>query len=178
MIAAFLAAHSSMTFDPDSPSSADIELDPFAIISIEPGRGLVTTHAGTMTFADAGQRLVDQLQAYDWMQFLADRDRLQRDAPAERFIGMSVIGALASLMAEIDLHQARVLWNAHVPPAVGTLQMLALDSESNELRYQTHLATLRALTDDARIDYLLEYSDAMRAWGDERVNLVARLRHC
>lgn len=113
-----------------SPSPADVELDPFAIVAISPGNRTVATHSGEMTFSEAAQRLVNQLRAYDWQQFLVDREKLCRDFTVELFVGMSHIGALASLMAEIDLHQARRLWSDNVPHSVGTLRMLALNSET------------------------------------------------
>jgi hypothetical protein len=165
-----------MTRDTDPPSPSDVELDPFAILELQSSRRTVVTHSGTMTFDEAAHRFVNELQGYDWREFLIERERQTRDYAAELFIGMSRIGALASLMAEIDLHYARLLWVANVPLEVGTLRMLALTDETEELTYQSHLANVRALSDDARIGYVLENGDEMLAWGDARVHLIARTR--
>ncbi len=163
-----------MTCDTDPPFLSDVELDPFAILELQSSRRIVVTHSGAMTFDEAARRFADELQCCDWRDFLAGRDRQGRDYAAELFVGMSGIGALASLMAEIDLHEARLLWAANVPLEVGTLRMLALEDEAAELIYQSHLASVRALSDDARIDYLLENGAEMLAWGNARVYLVKR----
>jgi hypothetical protein len=166
----------TMTRDTDPPSLSDVELDPFAIVELQSNRRTVVTHSGTMTFDEAAQRFANELQGYDWREFLTERERQARNHAAELFIGMSRIGALAALMAEIDLHYARLLWTANVPLEVGTLRMLALADEAQELTYQLHLTNVRALSDDARIGYLLENGDEILAWGDARVYLVASNR--
>jgi hypothetical protein len=162
-----------MTSNTEPPSLLDVELDPFAILEIHFNRRVVVTHSGDMTFDEAARRFVDELKHRDWSEFLAERKRQGRSYAAELFVGMSLIGALASLMAEIDLDEARRLWAANVPFEVGTLRMLATEDEVAELQYQSHLANVRALSDDARIEYLLMNGDEMLAWGDARVHLVA-----
>jgi hypothetical protein len=162
-----------MARDTDSPSQSDIELDPFAILDLNVGLGVVVTHSGSMTFDAASQLLTEELERYDWRSFLSERRRQMRHFAAELFVGMSRIGAIASLQAEIDLPRARAIWREKVPAEVGILRMLAKSDEAEELVYQSHLANVRALSADARIGYLLENGDEMLAWGDARVQLVA-----
>lgn len=145
--------------------------DPFRIVAIQEGEGAIVTSDGEIGIDDAAQLLIANLGSFDWQAYV---DRPPGAEADELVSGLSLITTLASLVAQINLYQARLLWSIKVPERIGMLRMLDKRSEAEELRYQQCLTAERTLSGEELASFVLETSAFMDTWGKARCDLVPR----
>lgn len=163
---------------PDDSHNIDLPACAYTVISFGQGDGRVVTYQGAMSVDAAAELLVKTLEDFDWPAIdpkkagaardAGDRDAGNRDDLARYEAMLDIV----SLVAEINLYLARVLWRLHVPPAVGIPRMLVESDERTELRYLENLAAQRALSNDELAMHLLEHGEFMSGWGEARRLLV------
>lgn len=161
-----------MSPDDGPHSNIDLPASPYTVIAFGPGNGSVVTYQGEMSLDAVAQLMIARLEDFDWPALEALRKE----------VGQEFLGGLAgydemldivSLVAEINLYLARLLWSIKVPARTGLPRMLAQEHEVQELRYLENLAAQRALCDDELALHLLEQGAFMSQWGEARRYLVA-----
>jgi hypothetical protein len=150
-----------------SRSNIDLPASPYTVIGFGAGDGRVVTHQGTMSLDEAAQLLIAKLEDFDWEALEPHEGEIHLPLGYEEMLD------IVSLVAEINLYQARLLWTLRVPKRIGLPRLLTLADEAQELRYLKNLATQRALFDDELAWHLLEHGAFMSDWAEMRRCLVA-----
>jgi hypothetical protein len=157
----------------DALYNDDCQRDPFALLSIVEGEGVVITQSGRFTIDEAAQILVTHLERFDWQRW-NERELLDERAFYEVCDAFDDLFSILSLVAQINLYQARLLWCLNAPESVGLLRMIDKATEKRELDYQAHLASLRALQGDSVTEYILSYGAEIFEWEQLRHQFVDR----
>jgi hypothetical protein len=147
--------------------------DPFFLVAILEGQGVVVTRAGRYTIDEAAYMLVDHLGRFDW-QAWKHRDRLDERAFGEIFDAIDYLYSIVKLVAQVNLYQARLLWCLNAPESVGLPRILDKAYEASELTYHRHLAALRARVGDEVTDYVLTHGAEILEWESQRCEFVTR----
>jgi hypothetical protein len=147
-------------------SNIDLPASPYTVVAFGAGDGRVVTHHATMCVDEAAQLLIVKLEDFDWETLEPQKGVVHLPLGYEEMLD------LVSLVAEINLYQARLLWILKVPRRIGMPRMLAPTDETRELLYLKNLATQRALFDDALAWHLLEHGAFMSEWAEMRRCLV------
>ncbi len=150
----------------------DLPASPYTVIAFGAGDGRVVTYQGAMSVDAAAELLARTLEDFDWSAIDPQSAVVHRDALARYEAMLDIV----SLVAEINLYLARVLWSLNVPPAIGIPRMLVDSDETRELRYLENLAMQRQLSDDELAMHLLEQGEFMSEWGEARRHLVEESR--
>ena len=151
-----------------SDSNIDLPASPYTIVGIGAGDGIVHTFQGPMSIDEAAQLLVEKVRAFDWSRF----DSSRFDSEGQPSGDYELLLDVASLVAEINLYQARALWCLHVPPNIGMPRMLASADEAQEQRYLENLRAQRGLNEDALASHILEQGAFMSHWAEARRQLA------
>ncbi len=150
----------------DTPySNIDLPASPYTVVAFGAGDGCVVTFQGTMNVDAAVQLMIATLEDFDWS--ILDAQRQPMPVVCEEMLD------IVSLVAEINLYLARLVWSLKASRAVGLPRMLAPAHEDDELRYLANLAAQRALVGDELALHLLEHGAFMSQWGEERRVLIA-----
>ena len=152
----------------DESHNIDLPASPYTVIAFGAGDGRVVTYQGPMSVDAAAELLVSVLEDFDWSTIDPKNAMVHRDALA----GYEAMLDIVSLVAEINLYLARLLWSLKVPSAIGMPRMLIASDELDELRYLENLAAQRALSEDELAMHLLEHGEFMSEWGEARRRLV------
>lgn len=151
----------------------DSQREPFYLIDIVAGEGIVVTRTGRFTIDEAAHMMVDYLTRFDWQEY-EDRDRADQKTFDELCDAVDDLFSIVTLVAQINLYQARLLWCLNAPASVGLPRMLDKSSEAQELEYHKHLAALRARQGDEVTEYVLEKGDEIFSWESQRFEFVTR----
>lgn len=155
-------------------STIDLPASPYTVIAFGKGDGIVVTHQGPMTIDEAATLFIAKLEAFDWTAFESQGREIRHETFGQLFCEYEEILDLTSLVAEINLYEARLLWSIKVPEIVGMPRMLAKTHERVELRYIKNLAAQRTLTEGELAEHLLEQGAFMSQWAEERTHLIER----
>ncbi|HMN46062.1 MAG TPA: hypothetical protein PKE27_15900 [Povalibacter sp.] len=148
-------------------SNIDLPASPYTVVAFGAGDGRVVTYQGMMSLEAAVQLMVASLEDFDWPAL-----QMRGRETAGGLAGYEEMLDLVSLVAEINLYLARLVWSIKVPPSIGLPRLLASAHEADELRYLANLATQRSLADDELALHLLEQGEFMSQWGEARRVLV------
>ena len=152
----------------DDSHNIDLPASAYTVIAFGAGDGRVMTYQGAMSVDAAAELLISTLEDFDWSAIDPRSTMVHRDALARYEAMLDIV----SLVAEINLYLARLLWSLKVPPAIGMPRMLVVSDEADELRYLENLAAQRALSEDELAMHLLEHGEFMSQWGEARRRLV------
>jgi hypothetical protein len=152
----------------DRDSNIDLPASPYTLVGAGVANGVAHTYQGLMTIAEATALAIRKIESFDWFAFVSHRQFVEEEVFREYELMLDVV----SLMAEIDLGDARELWQRHAPLGVGTPRMLAPAHESQERRFLQNLATQRGLSEDALALHILEEGAFMSDWAEARRQLI------
>jgi hypothetical protein len=152
----------------DRDSNIDLPASPFTIVRIGAGDGVVRTYQGLMSIDEAAELLVEKLRGFNWDEAQRKHQPLNEEIQREYELILDV----TSLVAEINLYQARALWNLNTPRNVGEPRMLSTQHELQELRYLSNLQAQRGLNDDELASHILEQGAFMSDWAEARRQLI------
>src|SRR4051794_37762262 len=146
----------------DQESNIDLPASAYTLVGVGVANGIVHTYQGRMTIDEAAALAVGKIRSFDWMNFVSERQLVEDSLFREYELMLDVV----SLMAEIDLIQARQLWERHAPLGVGVPRMLAHEHQSQEQLYLRNLAAQRGLSGDALALHILEQGAFMSEWAE------------
>ena len=152
----------------DREGNIDLPASPYTLVGPGVANGIVHTYQGRMTVDEAVALVIKKIKSFDWMNFVSHRQFIEESLFHEYELMLDVV----SLMAEVDLGQARHLWEEHAPLGVGVPRMLAHEHESQELRYLRNLAMQRGLSEDELALHILEEGAFMSDWAEARRQLM------
>ncbi|MFL6576864.1 MAG: hypothetical protein ACJ8MR_09615 [Povalibacter sp.] len=152
----------------DHENNIDLPASPYTLVGAGVANGIVYTYQGRMTVNEAAALAVRKIRSFDWMNFVSERQLIEEKLFREYELMLDVV----SLMAEIDLAQARQLWERHAPLGVGVPRMLAHEHQSQEQLYLNNLAAQRGLSEDELALHILEQGAFMSEWAEARRQLI------
>ena len=136
-------------------SSIVLAATPYTVIRFGSGDGRVVTRERVMSIDEAAQLVLEKLEAVRW------------SGAVPREVLEDVLDAL-TLVAEVNLYQARLLWTLKVPGSAGMPAMLSPAHEADELQYLRNLAEQRTLPEGELALHLLERGAFMEEWAEKR----------
>lgn len=158
-----------MSHDENS-TSIELAASQYTVIRFGAGDGVVVTQGKSMTIDEVAHLLISKVDAFDFTvdEFVGLDGGMLIAQDYEELLDV------ASLLSEVNLYQARLLWSIKVPESFGMPRMLSKANELEELRYLNNLAAQRTLNGDALTQHLLEQGDFMARWAGERRHTINR----